>query len=214
MQGTPLSGVSHNQSRNKAVAVIAHVFDFCAGKISVRAVQCGNRIPQRLFQIGRRIEQAGSLYAAGLFQISSHFPFQLRVIRAERNHCCQMRPRRITQNTDPLRVNMKHGSIGLQKTDHRLAVMDTGRENRLTGQAIVRANDGIALLCQADKIPAVNRLLGGLFIFAPHPAAAEIINDAGARLLLFRGLVNIQFQIIRPAIVQCDLCINHICKTG
>ena len=88
------SGVSHNQRRNKAIAVVANIFNLRTGKISVRAVQCGNRIPQRLFQIGRRIEQAGSLYAAGLFQISSHFPFQPRVIRAECAHCCQMRPRR------------------------------------------------------------------------------------------------------------------------
>lgn len=94
LQGTPFSGVSHNQRRNKAIAVVANIFNLRTGKISVRAVQCGNRIPQRLFQIGRRIEQAGSLYAAGLFQISSHFPFQPRVIRAECAHCCQMRPRR------------------------------------------------------------------------------------------------------------------------
>ena len=71
------------------------------------------------------------------------------------------------------RAPMRSGSmlyfspVGLQKADHALDIMNAGRKNGLAHQPIVWADHRVALLCQAHQIPAIDSLLGNLFVLTP-----------------------------------------------
>ncbi len=76
-------------------------------------------------------------------------------------------PGGIAQGADAVWIDVVILPVGLQKADHALDIMNAGRKNGLAHQPIVWADHRAALLCQAHQIPAIDSLLGNLFVLTP-----------------------------------------------